>query len=768
MSANSPEPFMPRPEFIRDQKSTPNTFALLTISGPNCIRLYSFTSEVIATLRRFLEQRVVVQGLREDTANKLYEFALEGKPWSSPKSLATERFLIDLLAVLYRCGYTYLSTIDYGREPDDRLAIALSCPSTPPEVHSPIPQGSGSTLSEKQRQYRVPFAISFTSSTVLRVIQPPLHSTPAILQAVRSSWPRGVESEKKVGDNCFEFKLKGYKWFQEDTFAADSLRHILSLLASLDSHSFTLQTSISLTNRSRVKDLWIFTGPLSSAPDDAFPTSSSPSLFNSSQTALKRAIPTPEPVPSPSHKRLATDPLPPHDTIPVSPVRGVHHRAVTAEPRAGSHSPRTGTPPPHSPASSGSNVLRKAAPRAQIPVSVHDGDLPDGMEYRTILPSVVPEGVPNMTGVGATPDVFYATSPFGSAENGPPTPSNQPPSGTPPHHSPTRTPPLAHSPPYTTSPTSNTENTENAPSTPGDEHGDPSNRDTGNSLSGPLLSPGAFRDSAFSSSTEMSKEIPIKWTGGLETLVAGDNDPRPGAERMSSAGPMLPGGWQATPIEEEEKEIPPRSSTPENEMPDLKQDVRVASPEISEPTGQGIRSSEAALMGVIPNEAPPPVPPLNTDDAKEKQRTESSGSGQGWVLVNVEGKNQPTSPLAESSKHEGQESESSAATDPKEVNGQANNPVSHNASMSPAAKAIVIIDAVDAKSKPKKEPPSTSRVRRFFSLSRKDSPKIGENPSQDPGTGSTRVRSRSGLGQRLRRIGTPEATRNEDNRRSFD
>jgi hypothetical protein len=46
---------------------------------------------------------------------------------------------------------------------------------------------------------------------MLRVIAPPLHSTPAILQAVRGSWPRGVVSEKKVGDNCFEFKLKGYK-----------------------------------------------------------------------------------------------------------------------------------------------------------------------------------------------------------------------------------------------------------------------------------------------------------------------------------------------------------------------------------------------------------------------------------------------------------------------------------------------------------------------------------------------------------------------------
>ena len=191
MSPNSPEPsFMPRAEFIRENKSPPSSFALLTFSGPNCIRLYSFTSEVIATLRRFLEQRTIIQGTREDNVNNLYEFALDGKPWSNPKSLATERFVVDLLAVLYRSGYSYLSTIDYGREPDDRLAITLSCPvsSSFPRPYSPIPQGSqgsGSTLSEKQtRQFRIPFALSFSSSTVLRVIHPPLHSTPAILQVI--------------------------------------------------------------------------------------------------------------------------------------------------------------------------------------------------------------------------------------------------------------------------------------------------------------------------------------------------------------------------------------------------------------------------------------------------------------------------------------------------------------------------------------------------------------------------------------------------------
>ena len=337
-----------------------------------------------------------------------------------------------------------------------------------------------------------------------------------------------------------------------------------------------------------------------------------------------------------------------------------------------------------------------------------------------MLPSVIPEGVPNMTGVGATPDVFYSTSPFGTEDTRPTATPVQPQGFSPSQITAEDPLPRVDTPHAYSSAT-----TEGSPPVAEQEHPTtPSSRDTAPSLSGPLLSPGAFRDSAFSSSTEMSKEIPIKWTGELaETFGTGDSSPKPIADRMSSAGPMLPGGWQATPIEEEDRELPPHSPTAANDgegdMPDLKQNVRVASPEITDPD-QHARQSEAGLMGMIPNEGSA-VPRLNTEVGRTREESTTSGSGQGWVLVNVEGKQSATGAATESPEpmHGGQGSEFSGSTDPSPQ--QTNKPTSENASMSPAAKAIVIIDAVDAKSKQKKEPPSTSRVRRFFSLSRKDS-----------------------------------------------
>ena len=211
--------FTPRKEFLRIPLPTPDSFALLALSSANCVRLYSFPASVVDALRHLFKLSIVLSS-REDLPQGLYEFSLDGKPWTNPKALSTEKLLLDILAIIYQCGYNYLSTIDYGRENDDRLAMVFSKPAIAPNSQtanppsllpfSSIPANSTS-LNDKQRIQRVPFALSFLSTTLMRVIAPPLHLTPAILQAVRASCPRGVVSEKKVGDNSFEFKLKGYK-----------------------------------------------------------------------------------------------------------------------------------------------------------------------------------------------------------------------------------------------------------------------------------------------------------------------------------------------------------------------------------------------------------------------------------------------------------------------------------------------------------------------------------------------------------------------------
>jgi len=218
----APGSFIPRKEFIKNARKTKSSFSLLALSGPNCVRLYSFTARANQVVRRVLEQYAPILAVREDSEHNLCEFSLDKKPWANPKSVPSEKLLVDILAGIYYSGYTFSSTLDYGREADDRLIIVFSKPEpiAPPISRTATPQSpprliardesSSSTLAEKPPDRRVPFGISFSSATTMRVISPPLHLTPAILQACRGAWPRGVVSERTVYENSYEFKLKGY------------------------------------------------------------------------------------------------------------------------------------------------------------------------------------------------------------------------------------------------------------------------------------------------------------------------------------------------------------------------------------------------------------------------------------------------------------------------------------------------------------------------------------------------------------------------------
>jgi hypothetical protein len=222
-TTNSPKDsgFTPRKEFIKDLR-IPKTFSLLAISGPHLVRLYSFPPLITDALRRLFDRHALLVGFREDVGIHFSEFALEGKPWANPKNPRNEKLLVDIVTTICHHGYAFLSTLDYGRESDDRLAVAFSkasaSPITPGRSVSPVPvlpssdpRGSGGSISNPTSTQWIQFALSFASGTLLRVINPPLQSTPAILQAVRTSWPRGVVSEQKLGDGLYEFKLKGYK-----------------------------------------------------------------------------------------------------------------------------------------------------------------------------------------------------------------------------------------------------------------------------------------------------------------------------------------------------------------------------------------------------------------------------------------------------------------------------------------------------------------------------------------------------------------------------
>lgn len=450
--------------------------------------------------------------------------------------------------------------------------------------------------------------------------------------------------------------------------------------------------------------MWVFTGP---APEDTITTQQS-ELMVPEANALRRFSFPPGNVDT-SHRRLGTEPT------PHSPLLGQHNRSSSENLQ------RRASPTP--------NVLRKAAPRAQVPVDVRVSEILDPAT-KAHLPSNVPTGVADMTGIGSgrSPNVFYEASPFGVTQSQrqhdflSPTPvpvltilrranSTGSPRSSGPVSGRTKASPLLMS--YPSS------RIKNPPSPI-------SSRPAELGLGPHLIGSSVFRDS---SDTDMTREIPIKWTGPLNNdAVAGNLQTLERKTNQFEGSPVIPGGWQTTSIPEKEEGNDQRNPSEEKEQstpPIQENESRIEAPEIVEQDAE-LRKSEAALVGIIkstsplrnksPPKSPPQTPPLT------QRKDSAAGGGQGWVMVNVENSSSAlqtsgdhgsasrlTPPLSNS-----QSSESVGTPDAGQQ------PLPQQAS--PEAKAIVVIDVLNsrkARSTSSKE--GDSGIKRLFSLSRKSS-----------------------------------------------
>ncbi|OSD03518.1 hypothetical protein PYCCODRAFT_1365624 [Trametes coccinea BRFM310] len=899
--------FYPRKEFIRDQRIV-SSFSLLTLAGPGFVRLYNFPNSVVNGLRRLFELHKLIVACKENQTTHFFEFSLDQKPWVNVKSITSEKLIVSIFSVIFQYGYSFLSTVEYGREHDDRIAIAFSRP-TPAPASSAIPimpNGSTSTLPHTSPMM---FAISFPTPRVLRVIDPPLALTPAILQAVRNAWPRGIADEKKLGDT-YEFKLKGYKWFQENTFAIDSLQQILSLLSALDRHSFTLLTSLTIGKRARTRDFWIFTGP----PGENGVPESPPASPTGSSVELKNGF----------H----------HHGGSVSGSARPSSEGQSSQGR--STSPFASSPLRQMTLSTGSK-LKKPFPKAELPQAFKSETSLDDVGR---LPSDV--GSVDMTGVGTahrraasqprTPDVFYATGPQNPPGNvyqqefnpwnrsvGPSTPTApptaahfpttpmgrqhsrhhsmssyddpflraslgdspydiaRPPAGSPgstptitiPTPTPTRarraSSPLASSvfsglQPLQTSGNPSSQQAAGNGSEPSTRHSDGSTKvERAKNLSDipriptpPLLGPGAFRDSAFSSSTGWrSTEVPVIWTGKdpepgdekRKTAASGVSDtadasPQPNAPspprvlhgprerrqsggpraelqaashspspsqsppaastpspdpqpqppfQRASSGPALPGAWAPTPQEEKRLDdvvpgasgmgtAPSLSTTTTatttmfpptiKEQPSQEGDeagverkgqVRVHSPEQHKAEGEGARRSEAAWVGNMMdrNERTPPggtmpkphtqavlpqtrLPLAATNSNASRQR--ASSISEGWVLVNIDGRGKGGARSPGQGQGPARPAPHTRSSSDSRIPGATHTLAQTTAgagksTMSPAAKAIVMVDAIGVKEAEREKAAQGSRFRRLLGRGKdKSGTPTPERGSPAPGT----------------------------------
>ena len=325
----------------------------------------------------------------------------------------------------------------------------------------------------------------------------------------------------------------------------------------------------------------------------------------------------------------------------------------------------------------------------------------------------------------------------------------------------------------------------------------------------PLLTPGTFRDSAFSSATGFrSQEIPIAWVGrGPEPSRARRDDPgadahgalHSGAGRTDTMEPHSTGqqpqantwprdekhdvGYKAFPISTTATTTHPSQPT---EGIARQGTVRTMSPEHMKPHE---RKSEAAAVGMLDphthhyqhpkssssGASPPPKAP-----GAARRDTAMSG----WVMVNVapsDPKAKPGSPSPPPSttrpgvRQRRSNSDSRILEGPKSRSPVGNAPAP--ATMSAAAKTIAIIDAVEAKEQGRS--PAPSKLQRIFHRAKGsdgDAAKSGSVRQRTPDGGAPKRQSldvgtredRLAVKERMKTRATPTHSRPSNKRLSID
>jgi len=203
-------------------------------------------------------------------------------------------------------------------------------------------------------------------------------------------------------------------------------------------------------------------------------------------------------------------------------------------------------------------------------------------------------------------------------------------------------------------------------------------------------------------------------------------------------------------------------------------DARVASPELVVNPNDGMRHSEAGLIGMTA------TPPSTQGEAGKEHQSPSrrEGGGTGWVLVNVEGKPRPEGEMQSVDRPVTHSQDISNTLKAVDFPSTTNQPAT---TVSSAAKAIVMIDAKDAKPTKGKakvkdavsdaRPFGLKRLLSFSTRGETSDGSISKSMSMSPLGGSTEEKSqgtssRTTLRDRLRWKGPESSLKAADDNRT--
>jgi hypothetical protein len=168
--------------------------------------------------------------------------------------------MADVLSSMTAAGASYYGSVDVSIKDGDLSSLFFKYnPSTATNVALPC------------------VAISLNMNDRIRIITPPQISSaafkPALTEAIRRHWPRGVYSEREY-HGSHEWRLRGSPWWAHGALdAVDSRRLVNALVGAMDAAGWVLAASLDLSKKNSDKSSLFFCPRPPAQPITATPMS---------------------------------------------------------------------------------------------------------------------------------------------------------------------------------------------------------------------------------------------------------------------------------------------------------------------------------------------------------------------------------------------------------------------------------------------------------------------------------------------------------------
>jgi hypothetical protein len=222
---------------LQSLKSEPNPsrFFSLTLNKNDRIRLINAPNDLIALVRTAINE-AWSRGVQEEfNVIAGYEFKLKGKPWwcNGDETVFSRRLVSNILRLMRQYNWSLYATCELSTQLDSKSGFFFRFDPT--------------------RLNSRPLCISLNESDKIRVIDGTQNHINAVLNAIQSSWPEGIQKVSSYSLS-HQFKLRGYPFSGDFSNSLYTAVAVMFIISNLQTQGATFLCSASVSGKYVTED----------------------------------------------------------------------------------------------------------------------------------------------------------------------------------------------------------------------------------------------------------------------------------------------------------------------------------------------------------------------------------------------------------------------------------------------------------------------------------------------------------------------------------